>query len=45
VTNIPIDVHQKQEILNLRPIDERITMMITLLNRELSSQNRPSDIV
>jgi Lon protease-like protein len=44
VTNIPIDVHRKQEILNLRPIDERITMMITLLNRELSSPNRPSEI-
>jgi Lon protease-like protein len=37
VTNIPLDVHQKQEIMNLRPIDERITMMITLLNRELSA--------
>jgi Lon protease-like protein len=37
VTNMPLDVHQKQEIMNLRPIDERITMMITLLNRELSA--------
>ncbi len=44
VTNMPLDVHQKQEILNLGPIDERITMMITFLNRELSSPNRPSDI-
>ena len=42
VTNMPLDVHQKQEILNLRPIDERITMMITFLNQELSSSNRPS---
>jgi hypothetical protein len=41
---MPLDVHQKQEILNLGPIDERITMMITFLNRELSSPNRPSDI-
>jgi Lon protease-like protein len=38
VTNMPLDVHQKQEIINLRPIDERITMMITFLNRELSAQ-------
>jgi Lon protease-like protein len=37
VTNMPLDVHQKQEIMNLRPVDERITMMITLLNRELSA--------
>jgi Lon protease-like protein len=37
VTNMPLDVHQKQEIINLRPIDERITMMITFLNRELSA--------
>jgi Lon protease-like protein len=44
VTNMPLDVHQKQEILNLRPIDERITMMITFLNQELSSSNRPSSI-
>jgi len=44
VTNMPLDVHQKQEILNLRPIDERITMMITFLNQELSSSNRPSGI-
>jgi Lon protease-like protein len=44
VTNMPIDVHQKQEILNLRPIDERITMMITFLNRELSSPTRSSEI-
>jgi Lon protease-like protein len=36
VTNMPLDVHDKQEIMNLRPIDERITMMITLLNRELA---------
>jgi Lon protease-like protein len=36
VTNLPLDVHQKQEILNLRPIDERVTMMITFLNRELA---------
>lgn len=36
VTNMPLDVHQKQEILNLRPVDERITMMITFLHRELS---------
>jgi len=36
VTNLPLNVHHKQEIMNLRPIDERITMMITLLNRELS---------
>jgi hypothetical protein len=28
----------------LRPIDERITMMITFLNRELSSPTRPSEI-
>jgi Lon protease-like protein len=44
VTNMPLDVHQKQEILNLRPIDERITMMITFLNQELSSSNRPSGL-
>lgn len=44
VTNMPLDVHDKQEILNLRPIDERITMMITFLNRELASMNRPSGI-
>jgi Lon protease-like protein len=44
VTNMPLDVHEKQEILNLRPIDERITMMITFLNRELSSPSRPSEI-
>src|ERR671923_1009066 len=44
VTNMPLDVHQKQEILNLRPIDERITMMITFLNRELSSPTRSSEI-
>jgi Lon protease-like protein len=44
VTNMPLDVHQKQEILNLRPIDECITMMITFLNQELSSSNRPSGI-
>jgi Lon protease-like protein len=44
VTNMPIGVHQKQEIQNLRPIDERITMMITFLNRELSSANRLSEI-
>jgi Lon protease-like protein len=44
VTNMPLDVHQKQEILQLRPIDERITMMITFLNRALSSPNRPSEI-
>ena len=37
VTHMPLDVHQKQEIMNLRPIDERITMMITLLNRERSA--------
>ena len=43
VTNMPLDVHEKQEILNLRPIDERITMMITFLNRELSSPSRPSE--
>jgi Lon protease-like protein len=36
VTNMPLDFHQKQEIMNLRPIDERVTMMITLLNRELA---------
>jgi ATP-dependent Lon protease len=36
VTNLPLDVHQKQEIMNLRPIDERVTMMITFLNRELA---------
>lgn len=36
VTNMPLDFHLKQEIMNLRPIDERVTMMITLLNRELS---------
>lgn len=41
VTNMPLDVHQKQEILNLRPIDERITMMITFLNQELTAANRP----
>jgi len=41
VSNMPLDVHQKQEILNLRPIDERITMMITFLSQELSSVNRP----
>jgi Lon protease-like protein len=41
VTNMPLDVHQKQEILNLRPIDERITMMITFLNQELTALNRP----
>jgi hypothetical protein len=39
VTNMPLDVHQKQEIITLRPIDERITMMITFLNRELSAQH------
>jgi Lon protease-like protein len=44
VTNMPLDVHQKQEILDLRPIDERITMMITFLNRELSSPMRSSEI-
>jgi Lon protease-like protein len=44
VTNMPLDVHQKQEILNLRPIDERITVMTTFLNRELSSPTRPSEI-
>jgi Lon protease-like protein len=44
VTNMPLDVHQKQEILNLRPIDERVTMMITFLNQELSSSNHPSGI-
>jgi ATP-dependent Lon protease len=44
VTNMPLDVHAKQEIINLRPIDERITMMITFLNRELASLNRPSGI-
>jgi Lon protease-like protein len=44
VTNTPLDVHQKQEILHLRPIDERITMMITFLNRELSSPTRSSEI-
>jgi Lon protease-like protein len=38
VTNIPLDLHQKQEIMNLRPIDERVTMMITLLNRELAER-------
>jgi Lon protease-like protein len=43
VTNMPLDVHQKQEILNLRPIDERITMMITFLNRELSAPTRSSE--
>ena len=43
VTNMPLDVHEKQEILNLRPIDERITMMITYLNRELSAPNRSSE--
>jgi Lon protease-like protein len=43
VANMPLDLHQKQEILNLRPIDERITMMITFLNRELSSPTRPSE--
>ncbi len=37
VTHMPLDVHEKQEILNLRPIDERVTMMITFLNRELSA--------
>lgn len=36
VTNMPLDLHLKQEIMNLRPIDERVTMMITFLNRELS---------
>lgn len=36
VTHMPLDVHHKQEIMHLRPIDERITMMITFLNRELS---------
>jgi Lon protease-like protein len=44
VTNMPLDVHEKQEILNLLPIDERITMMITFLNRELSAPNRSSEI-
>jgi len=44
VTNMPLDVHEKQEILNLRPIDERVTMMITFLNRELSAPNRSSEI-
>ena len=44
VNNMPLDFHQKQEILNLRPIDERITMMITFLNRELSSPSRPTSI-
>lgn len=37
VTHMPLDVHHKQEIMHLRPIDERITMMITFLNRELSA--------
>lgn len=37
VTNIPLDLHQKQEIMNLRPIDERVTMMITFLNQELAN--------
>jgi Lon protease-like protein len=37
VTNMPLDLHHKQEIMNLRPIDERVTMMITLLNRELAN--------
>ena len=37
VTNMPLDLHQKQEIMHLRPIDERVTMMITLLNRELAN--------
>jgi Lon protease-like protein len=44
VTNMPLDVHQKQEILNLRPIDERITMMITFLNRELSAPTRSPEV-
>ena len=44
VTNMPLDVHEKQEILNLLPIDERITMMITFLNRELSAPSRSSEI-
>jgi Lon protease-like protein len=44
LTNMPLDLHQKQEILNLRPLDERITMMITFLNRELSSPTRSSEI-
>jgi Lon protease-like protein len=43
VTHMPLDVHEKQEILNLRPIDERITMMITFLNRELSSPPQASE--
>ncbi|MBI3328330.1 MAG: LON peptidase substrate-binding domain-containing protein [Nitrospinae bacterium] len=37
VTNMPLNAHHKQEIMNLRPIDERVTMMITLLNRELAA--------
>lgn len=37
VTNMPLDMHRKQEIMNLRPLDERVTMMITFLNRELSA--------
>jgi ATP-dependent Lon protease len=36
VTHMPLDFHQKQEIMNLRPVDERVTMMITFLNRELA---------
>jgi Lon protease-like protein len=44
VTNMPLDLHQKQEILNLRPIDERITMMITFLNRELSAPQRSPEV-
>jgi len=37
VTHMPLDVHEKQEIMHLRPIDERVTMMITFLNRALSA--------
>ena len=44
VTNMPLDVHEKQEILNLLPIDEHITMMITFLNRELSAPSRAAEI-
>jgi Lon protease-like protein len=44
VTNMPLDVHQKQEILNLHPIDERVTMMITFLNRALSSPTQQSEV-
>jgi Lon protease-like protein len=44
VSNMPLDVHQKQEILNLRPIDERVTMMITFLSRALASPTQSPEI-